>query len=310
MKLARWADGGGDRFALALGERWYDLPELLSGVDAPIPGQGSGSSQAWSSWLASSTGALVGELPAIEGAVAAGEASLPAQLDGGVVEAGLRAPLWGEITIYCASLNYHSHIRETGRPVPDQPLFFLKPVRCVVDPGGDVVTAAISAKPDYEVELAVVIGREAKHVTEQEALDHVAGYTVVNDVSFRDLQVDPGKPGVVDWVMGKALDTACPAGPWITTADEVPDPQDLSLRLWIGDDLRQDGSTSDMVFGVRRLVSELSRGITLRPGDVIATGTCSGVGSRTGRFLQPGDEVSLEVGNLGTLRHKVVAEEP
>jgi 2-keto-4-pentenoate hydratase/2-oxohepta-3-ene-1,7-dioic acid hydratase in catechol pathway len=206
--------------------------------------------------------------------------------------------------LLAAAFNYTDHLAETGAPTPTEVVFFNKQTTCVIGPGDAIEVPPESAQVDYEVELGVVIGRRCRRVAEAEALGVVAGYLVVNDVSVRDWQAR-----AATMTLGKGWDTHGPLGPWLTTADEVPDPQDLRLRTWIGDDLLQDGSTADMLFTVAHQISVLSTMCTLEPGDVIATGTPAGVGAvrRPPRWLVPGDVVRLEVEGLGTLENPVVS---
>jgi 2-keto-4-pentenoate hydratase/2-oxohepta-3-ene-1,7-dioic acid hydratase in catechol pathway len=201
-------------------------------------------------------------------------------------------------------LNYRDHAEETGKPVPELPLLFAKMATAVTGPAGPVVLPAYTSEPDFEGELAVVIGRTARDVPAARALDHVFGYAVMNDVSARDRQrAEP------QWVRAKGADTFAPWGPWITTADEVPDPQSLGIRTWVSGDLMQDGTTADMVFSVAELIAFISGSFTLEPGDVITTGTPAGVGAarEPKRFLRPGDTVRVEIDGLGAIEHPVTA---
>ena len=200
-------------------------------------------------------------------------------------------------------LNYRDHAAETGKAVPTTPLLFAKMPTAVTGPAGPVVLPAYTAEPDFEGELAVVIGREARDVSVDRALAHVFGYAVMNDVSARDRQREEPQ-----WVRAKGADTFAPWGPWITTADEVPDPQALRVRTWVSDELMQDGTTADMVFTVAELIAFISGSFTLEPGDVITTGTPAGVGvARTPpRFLRPGDTVRVAIDGLGEIAHPVV----
>jgi 5-carboxymethyl-2-hydroxymuconate isomerase len=200
-------------------------------------------------------------------------------------------------------LNYRDHAAETGKSVPAMPLLFAKMPTSVTGPAGPVVLPAYTSKADYEGELAVVIGRMARDVHVDEALGHVFGYAVMDDISARDVQQSEPQ-----WVRAKGADTFAPWGPWITTADEVPDPQALSVRTWLSGELMQDGTTADMVFGVAELVAFISSSFTLEPGDVITTGTPAGVGvARTPpRFLRDGDVVRVEIEGLGAIEHPVV----
>jgi len=199
-------------------------------------------------------------------------------------------------------LNYRDHAEETGQPVPSEPVLFAKFATSVIGPGDAIVVPEVVTQPDYEAELGVVIGRTASHVGEARALDHVGGYLCVNDVSARDLQFHS-----TQWMLGKAIDSFLPCGPWLVTPDEVPDPQALGIRCALGREMVQDSTTSNMVFGVAELIAFISRTLTLEPGDLIATGTPSGVGmSRTPqRWLEDGEEVSVEIDGIGRLTNTV-----
>ncbi len=200
--------------------------------------------------------------------------------------------------------NYAEHIDEAGGPRPEHPVFFNKQTSCVVGPGVGIEVPPESTMVDYEVELAVVIGRRCRRVPAADALEVVAGYLIANDVSVRDWQLR-----TPTMVLGKGWDTHGPLGPWLTTADEVPDPQALRLRCFVNDELLQDGTTADMLFTVAQQIEVLSTMCTLEPGDVISTGTPSGVGiARTPpRWLVPGDVCRLEIDGLGVLENPVVA---
>jgi 2-keto-4-pentenoate hydratase/2-oxohepta-3-ene-1,7-dioic acid hydratase in catechol pathway len=207
--------------------------------------------------------------------------------------------------IVAIGLNYLDHVRETGMAEPSAPLIFAKfPSSLTAHRTPIVVDPAMTERVDWEVELAVVIGRRAVKVAKEEALDHVFGYTVANDVSARDLQFAD-----VQWIRGKSLDTFCPLGPWVVTADEIADPQDLRLRTWVNGELVQDSSTAEMIFGVDELIAYCSRHFALEPGDVILTGTPWGCGEFMDppRHLRPGDEVVVEVEGVGRLENPVVA---
>ncbi|UHS63669.1 fumarylacetoacetate hydrolase family protein [Agrobacterium vaccinii] len=206
----------------------------------------------------------------------------------------------------CVGLNYADHAKETGKEPPPEPILFMKATTAVVGPNDDVEIPRTSAKTDWEVELGVVIGKRAKYVTEADALSHVAGYCVVNDVSERAFQSERGG----QWTKGKSHDTFGPIGPWLVTRDEVADPQNLSLWLDVDGQRRQTGNTSTMIFGVAHLVSYISQFMTLMPGDVIATGTPPGVGmgiKPTPVFLQPGQVMTLGIEGLGEQRQTTIA---
>jgi 2-keto-4-pentenoate hydratase/2-oxohepta-3-ene-1,7-dioic acid hydratase in catechol pathway len=225
--------------------------------------------------------------------------------DGPVVPVGaaeLLAP-YRPPTLLGVGLNYRAHAAETGKALPRQPLLFAKLPGAVAPPFGEIARPHYTSELDYEGELAVVIGREARDVGAADALAHVFGYTVMNDVSARDRQREEPQ-----WIRAKGGDGFAPFGPWVVTADEVADPQDLRIRTWVNGELRQDGSTEDMVFSVAELVSWCSRQFTLRPGDMITTGTPAGVGAGYDppRFLAPGDVVRVEIEGIGRLEHRVV----
>ena len=215
-------------------------------------------------------------------------------------------PCVGRVGKFLAiGLNYSDHAAESNMPVPKEPVLFMKATSCICGPNDDIVIPRGAQKVDWEVELGIVIGRDAKYVSEADALSHVAGYCVVHDVSERSFQLE----GTGQWTKGKSADTFGPLGPWLVTADEITDPQDLDLWLDVNGERRQTGSTKTMVFGVAHLVSYLSRYMSLQAGDVITTGTPPGVGH--GRkppvYLQAGNEVRLGVQGLGEQRQKVVA---
>ena len=207
--------------------------------------------------------------------------------------------------LVCVGLNYSDHAAESNMPVPTEPILFLKPSSAVCGPGDDVEIPRGSKKTDWEVELGVVIGRRTKYVPEDEALDHVAGYCVVNDVSEREFQLE--RQG--QWDKGKGHDTFAPIGPWLVTRDEVSDPQRLGMWLDVNGLRYQRGSTRTMVFGVATLVAYISRFMTLEPGDIISTGTPPGVGmgQKPPVFLKPGDVMTLGIDGLGEQRLRCVA---
>jgi len=206
----------------------------------------------------------------------------------------------------CVGLNYSDHAKESGMAVPAEPIIFMKATSSIIGPNDEVAIPRGSKKSDWEVELGVVIGKTAKYVSEADALSHVAGFCVVNDLSERAFQLE----GTGQWVKGKSADTFGPIGPWLVTTDEVPDCQDLNLWLEVDGKRVQDGSTKTMVFGVAFLVSYLSRFMSLRPGDVISTGTPPGVGHgmKPPVYLQAGNVMRLGVQGLGEQRQRVVAD--
>ena len=208
--------------------------------------------------------------------------------------------------LICIGLNYRDHAAESNMAIPKQPIVFSKFSTAVIAPGEPVVLPATSTQVDYEAELAVVIGRRAKDVTREHALDYVLGYTCFNDVSARDFQFADGQ-----WQRGKSCDTFAPMGPTIVTADEVADPHKLSIKLVLNGQAMQDSNTDQFIFGIPELIEFLSQTITLEPGDVIATGTPPGVGfaRKPPVFLKPGDNMEVVIESVGTLNSPVVAAE-
>jgi len=219
----------------------------------------------------------------------------------GDAPAGFGPPVADIGKIVCIGLNYRDHAEETNAAIPAEPVLFLKTPDTVVGPNDEVLIPRRSTKTDYEVELAVVIGRTARYLdAPEDGLACVAGYAISHDVSEREFQIERGG----QWDKGKNCETFNPLGPWIVTADEIPDPQTLALRLWVNGELRQDGNTKNMVFGVGHLVWYLSQFLVLRPGDVINTGTPAGValGRADQPYLRAGDVVELEIDGLGRQR--------
>ena len=206
---------------------------------------------------------------------------------------------------FCIGLNYAKHAAETGAEPPKEPIIFSKASSALCGPNDAVIIPRNSVKSDWEVELGVVIGRETLYVSEADALSHVAGYCVINDVSEREFQAERGG----QWIKGKSAPTFGPTGPWLVTADEVADPQKLDLSLSLNGETVQDSNTDDMIFGVAEIIAYMSNFMKLMPGDIIATGTPSGVGlgMKPPRFLKPGDVMELTVEGLGTQRQETVA---
>ena len=226
----------------------------------------------------------------------------------------LRAPLVSPDKILLAAVNYRAHGTEQKAAPPEEPYFFTKFKSCIIGNGDPILIPRSSRKVDWEIELAVVIGKKCKYVHRKDALEYVAGYTVGNDVSYRDLQFSEKSGGKSNfgsnWVKGKALDSAYPLGPWLVTREEIGDPQHLSLSLTVNNIKRQVSSTEDMVHPVAELVEYLSDGITLLPGDIISTGTPAGVAVFSGApFLKDGDVVEATIDGIGTLINPVKAEE-
>ena len=232
----------------------------------------------------------------------------------------LLAPVRWPSAIYCAGANYADHAAEMARrmnrpPEPDphtqglKAWHFLKAGRALADPGATVKISGVSNEVDWEVELAAVIGRKARNVPQDKALSYVAGYTAANDLSSRDrgrrANVSETSPFKHDWTKHKTFEGSCPLGPWIVPAGDIGDPQNLGLKLWVNDALKQDSNTKDMIFNVAEQIERLSDGMTLYPGDLILTGTPAGVGSARGEFLKPGDVVKIWIEKIGTLTTKL-----
>ncbi|MFC8916238.1 fumarylacetoacetate hydrolase family protein [Streptomyces sp. NPDC047821] len=282
MKLLRVGTAGAERPALLDQDGVLrDLSAVVSDID----------------------GNLLSDTSALDRVRAAAGAGVLPELD----PAGLRVgpPVAGVGKVVCIGLNYHDHAAETGQATPAEPVVFLKASDTVVGPDDTVLVPRGSRKTDWEVELAVVIGRTARYVDSAEAaLLHVAGYAVAHDVSEREFQIERGGT----WDKGKNCETFNPLGPWLVTADEVPDPQALSLKLWVNGELKQDGSTADQIFSVGEVVRYVSQFMTLYPGDVINTGTPAGVAMGQPEpkpYLRAGDVVELEIEGLGRQRQEL-----
>jgi 2-keto-4-pentenoate hydratase/2-oxohepta-3-ene-1,7-dioic acid hydratase in catechol pathway len=217
--------------------------------------------------------------------------------------AELLVPIPNPPKIICLAFNYYDHARDAGLTPSDEPVIFMKPRTALNQPFRDVICPAFVTRLDYEAELAVVIGRNTKHVSEEEALDSIFGYMILHDVSARDIQFKDKQ-----FTRGKGIDTFAPCGPWITTKDEVPDPQNLHITTKVNDETRQDSSSSNMVLSIKRIISALSRTMTLEEGDIISTGTPAGVAMsmKEPRYLKNNDVVEITIERLGTIRHKIV----
>lgn len=296
MRLLTYDRDGAARLGLLLGDRVVDLGDasrslphdMLSFIDAGEP--------------ALEEARKVGEALAVD-PTALARASRP--LEGTLLLAPIPRP---RRNIVCVGLNYAEHASESRitSGIPEYPVLFTKPPSTVIGPEALIPWhGELSRRMDWEVELVVVIGRRGKDIPEAEALDYVFGYTVGNDVTARDLQARHQQ-----WYKGKGLDGFCPLGPWIVTRDELPDPHDVRLRLSVNESLKQDARTSDMIFGVAKLIASWSEGMTLEPGDLLMTGTPSGVGfaRKPPEYLQPGDVVECEIDGIGLLRNTVASD--
>lgn len=252
----------------------------------------------------------------VEGFVTAGESALQrakgclqkvdeSSFEGTTIllgEVTLLPPLISPAKIICLGLNYRDHAAETDKPIPKEPIIFMKPRTAIIGPNGKIIKPSFVKELDYEGELAIVIGKKAKNITVSEAKSYVFGYTVFNDVSAREIQF-----GDKQWTRGKSFDTFAPTGPWITTEEQLPDTSDLRIRTWVNGELRQNETTRNMVFNVEELVYHLSRVMTLEPCDIIATGTPAGVGMAINpqKWLKNGDVVRIEIEGIGILENVV-----
>ena len=227
----------------------------------------------------------------------------------------LRSPILSPEKIFCLAENYRAHAREAGGKPAGKPYLFTKFRNTIIGPDQPILIPRVSKKVDWEVELAVVIGRQGKYIPRERAMEYVGGYTISNDVSYRDLQFPVGWPEKLsrlgqNWVEGKGLDNAFPMGPWLVTTDEIPNPHDLRISLSVNGEVKQDSSTSDMIFKIDSLIEYISAGITLKAGDVVSTGTAPGVAAFTDqKFLKDGDVVEARIDRIGTLRNPVRSED-
>lgn len=283
MRLISRQASGGDALAVVAGDRWIDATDLLPDGPDTMAALIAAGAPAWDALGRAAAGADFGSL------------GRP------LSDADLLAPLPRPGKIVAVGRNYREHQQEEGVEPPPAPLLFAKFPSAVVGPGADIRwDPDLTSQVDYEAELGVVIGRRAREVSREDALEHVFGYTCLNDVSARDIQFGDGQ-----WTRGKSLDTFCPMGPALVTADELGDPGDLAIRCFVGDEPVQSARTSAMYFDVPAIIAFCSRSFTLEPGDVIATGTPGGVGvfRDPPRFLRDGDRVAVEIERIGRLEN-------
>jgi 2-keto-4-pentenoate hydratase/2-oxohepta-3-ene-1,7-dioic acid hydratase in catechol pathway len=300
MKLVTYESLGTHQVGAVMDGRIVDLSHLIPGLSDAADDAGASSGVAMIRFLAAGAAVVDAAQAYLSQVQRSGRRDEQITVTGATFAAPIPRP--GKIV--AIGRNYADHATESGVKPFENPRIIAKLPSSVTGPGAVVRRPQDVTKLDYEVELGVVIGRRAKCVPRGEALQAVAGYTVLNDVSAREFQFDVSP---AQTTFAKSMDGFCPMGPWIVTRDEVPDPQDLTLRLWVNNELLQDGSTHDMIFGVAHLIEYISGFMTLEPGDVIATGTPAGVGAfrKPPRWLRPGDRLRLEVSRVGVLEHSI-----
>ena len=304
-RILNYADAAGAaRPGLAIGDEVVDLAEAVAAFEGAT-GKKTEFSTASTLTVLEAWDAAEQVLDAIaEGAGSAETRPL--------ADTTLLAPLLYPGAIYNAAANYIDHQKEMNQgkaldKTETTPYFFLKSgPHCVIGPETEIRLPRVSKQVDWEAELGVVIGRPARNVKVENALDYVAGYTIFNDLSARDLSPPRGRRWMTDWFVHKNFDGSGPLGPWIVPASDIPDPHNVDIKLWVNDELMQDSNSKYLFYNVNEQIEYISRRLTMRPGDVIATGTPSGVGRPRGIFLKPGDTVTIELGGIGILRNPVV----
>ncbi|WP_367306503.1 fumarylacetoacetate hydrolase family protein [Alicyclobacillus acidocaldarius] len=287
MKLCTYREGSALRLGVVRGDEVVDVAKSAAAMGLTVPGEMT---------------AVIAEYTQVRRALEAiEEKGVPA---GKLSDLRLAPPVTRPQKILCVGLNYRKHAEESKMPIPSSPVYFAKFANSLAAHRDEIAIPEVAREVDYEVELVAVIGRRCRNVAEEEALGAVFGYTIGNDLSARDLQMRASQ-----WLYGKAIDGFAPLGPYIATADEVGDPQRLGLRLYVNGDLRQNSSTADMIFSVAQVIADLSRIMTLEPGDLIYTGTPEGVilGREEKVWLKPGDEMACEIDGLGRLENRLVA---
>lgn len=281
MKLIRFGEAGKEKPGVHVNGNNYDVSGFIKDYDEFFFSHGG---VAHLEWMISKHDTMLPQLPA-----------------------GIRlgCPVANPSKVLCIGLNYAKHAKETNAPIPKEPILFMKSTTAITGPNDEIMIPKDSVKTDWEVELAFVIGKKAAYVSEEEAMDYVAGYCLHNDVSEREFQLERGGT----WDKGKGCDTFAPLGPWMVTKDEIADPHNLRLWLSVNGKMMQDGNTDDLIFNIPQLVSYISRFMTLLPGDIVSTGTPAGVGLGFNPpvYLKPGDVVELGIDGLGVSQQKVIA---
>jgi 2-keto-4-pentenoate hydratase/2-oxohepta-3-ene-1,7-dioic acid hydratase in catechol pathway len=261
--------------------------------------------------VVSLSGAGFSDLMAIFGSVdaqakaAAYAASAPDSAKAALASVKIKAPITNPEKILCVGLNYRDHAIESNMAIPEVPTIFSKFANCIIGPDEEIVLPKVAQKPDYEAEFAVVIGQGGRNIPEDKWEDAVFGYMNLHDVSARDLQL-----ATTQWLMGKSIDTFCPIGPYVVSKDEIADPHNLDIKITVSGQVLQNSNTRELIFKLPKLISYISTVMTLKPGDILTTGTPAGVGlaHKPPRWLRPGDECIVEVAGLGQLRNPVVGE--
>jgi 2-keto-4-pentenoate hydratase/2-oxohepta-3-ene-1,7-dioic acid hydratase in catechol pathway len=290
MKIAKYQYKGKENFGIMQPEKLVCLPDLAKKHETDLP-------RTMEDFIESTTaeenaGRLLAETTSSE----LDAFSIP------ISKTKLLTPIASPSKILCLGLNYASHVNETKEKRPEQPVFFMKPNTTVIGPKDKIIKRSFVKQLDYEAELAIVIGRQAKDIAISEASNYVFGYTILNDVSARDFQFKGSQ-----WTPGKSFDTFAPIGPCITTSKQLPNVNNIAIKTWVNGELRQDGNTRDMIFSVNEIIHHLSRIMTLKPCDIIATGTPSGVGMamRPQKWLNSDDKVKIEIEEIGILDNTV-----
>ncbi|MGQ9538685.1 MAG: fumarylacetoacetate hydrolase family protein [Candidatus Bathycorpusculaceae bacterium] len=296
MKLVRFRHGKGESYGLLTEEgRVICLPRLAKSLHKRLP-------EKLEEFIEADIVKKTEEMLKKASKDVVSEVSMP------VDKTTLLAPLARPPKIICLGLNYRDHAAEQNAPIPDEPIIFFKPRTAIIGPNECIVKPSFVKQLDYEAELAVVVGRKAKNVPISDAKEYIFGYTILNDVSARDVQFKDKQ-----WTRGKSFDTFAPTGPCIVTQNQMGDVSNLSIQTWINNEIRQNSTTKNMVFNVYEILHHLSRGMTLEPCDIIATGTPAGVGfamKPKPKFLQDGDTVKIEIEKIGVLENKVVEIKP
>ena len=297
MHLVTFARDGAARLGTLEGETLFDLHAL----DGSLPADMLTLIRAGAAPLARARAAITAARRRLQAGEGPGLARAGQVFPAGGVR--LLAPIPRPVkNIFCVGRNYVAHAAERGAEPPGHPVFFTKPPTAVIGPETEIVADGLTQQLDFEVELALVIGREGKDIPPERVFEYLFGYTILNDVTARDLQKTHQQ-----WFKGKSLDTFCPLGPAIVTPEAFANPEAVDIRMRVNGEVRQASNTSKMIFDIPTLVSVLSRGMTLWPGDILATGTPEGVGAADGRYLKPGDLLEAEVEGIGVLRNRVAA---